>query len=115
MESGSTAGDQLQTGDRCRSRECGEDHPPGPERRYPGLRKSFVRRSDIAALLDSCTFQKDQVPVEGRWPKEGIAVGDLSSEIPVLGVATEATALVGGQAFEFNRAGPARGPALLVV
>jgi hypothetical protein len=28
----------------------------------PGLRKSFVRRSDVAALLDSCTFAKDQVP-----------------------------------------------------
>lgn len=28
----------------------------------PGLRKTFVKRSDVAALLDSCTFSKDQVP-----------------------------------------------------
>ena len=28
----------------------------------PGLRKSFVRRSDVAALLDSCTFEKTSVP-----------------------------------------------------
>jgi hypothetical protein len=28
----------------------------------PELRKSFVRRSDVAALLERCTFQKDEVP-----------------------------------------------------
>lgn len=28
----------------------------------PELRKTFVRRSDVAALLERCTFQKDEVP-----------------------------------------------------
>lgn len=28
----------------------------------PGLRKVYVRRPDVAALLEACTFQKDQVP-----------------------------------------------------
>jgi hypothetical protein len=27
-----------------------------------GLRKSYVRRVDVAALLERCTFEKDQVP-----------------------------------------------------
>jgi hypothetical protein len=27
-----------------------------------GLRKTFVRRADVAAYLDDRTFQKDQVP-----------------------------------------------------
>jgi hypothetical protein len=29
----------------------------------PGLRKVFVRRSDVARLLEASTFGKDQVPV----------------------------------------------------
>lgn len=29
----------------------------------PGLRKSYCRRSDVAALLERCTFAKDEVPV----------------------------------------------------
>jgi hypothetical protein len=28
----------------------------------PELRKTFVRRADVAALLERCTFQKDEVP-----------------------------------------------------
>jgi hypothetical protein len=28
----------------------------------PGLRKTYVRRWDVEALLDSCTYTKDQVP-----------------------------------------------------
>lgn len=28
----------------------------------PGLRKVYVRRPDVAALLERCTFEKDQVP-----------------------------------------------------
>ena len=28
----------------------------------PGLRKVYVRRSDVERLLDACTFEKDQVP-----------------------------------------------------
>jgi hypothetical protein len=28
-----------------------------------GLRKTYVRRSDVAAYLEQRTFQKDQVPV----------------------------------------------------
>lgn len=28
----------------------------------PELRKTFVRRSDVAALLERYTFQKDEVP-----------------------------------------------------
>ncbi len=29
----------------------------------PGLRKSYCRRADVAALLDRQTFGKDEVPV----------------------------------------------------
>jgi hypothetical protein len=29
----------------------------------PGLRKVYVRRLDVAALLEKHTFAKDQVPV----------------------------------------------------
>jgi hypothetical protein len=29
----------------------------------PGLRKSYCRRSDVLALLEACTFEKDEVPV----------------------------------------------------
>jgi hypothetical protein len=29
----------------------------------PGLRKVYVRRPDVANLLERCTFQKDEVPV----------------------------------------------------
>ena len=29
----------------------------------PGLRKAYCRRSDVLALLERCTFDKDQVPV----------------------------------------------------
>jgi hypothetical protein len=28
----------------------------------PGLRKVFVKRSDVEALLERCTYVKDQVP-----------------------------------------------------
>ena len=28
----------------------------------PGIRKVYVKRGDVAALLDSCTFGKDEVP-----------------------------------------------------
>jgi hypothetical protein len=28
----------------------------------PGLRKVYVRRSDVERLLEACTFAKDQVP-----------------------------------------------------
>jgi hypothetical protein len=28
----------------------------------PGLRKVYVRRSDVEALLKRCTYAKDQVP-----------------------------------------------------
>jgi hypothetical protein len=28
----------------------------------PGLRKTYVRRSDVERLLKACTFEKDQVP-----------------------------------------------------
>jgi hypothetical protein len=28
----------------------------------PGLRKTYVRRGDVAALLDAHTYAKDQVP-----------------------------------------------------
>jgi hypothetical protein len=28
----------------------------------PGLRKVYVRRPDVAALLERCTFTKDEVP-----------------------------------------------------
>ena len=28
----------------------------------PDLRKVYVRRSDVAMLLERCTFDKDQVP-----------------------------------------------------
>jgi hypothetical protein len=28
----------------------------------PELRKIYVRRSDVAKLLERCTFQKDEVP-----------------------------------------------------
>jgi hypothetical protein len=28
----------------------------------PGLRKVYVRRADVIALLERCTFEKDQVP-----------------------------------------------------
>jgi hypothetical protein len=28
----------------------------------PGLRKVFVKRSDVERLLERCTFEKDQVP-----------------------------------------------------
>jgi hypothetical protein len=28
----------------------------------PGLRKTYVRRDDLAQLLERCTFSKDKVP-----------------------------------------------------
>ena len=28
----------------------------------PGLRKVYVQRSDVEALLEACTYTKDQVP-----------------------------------------------------
>ena len=28
----------------------------------PGLRKSYCRRGDVAALLERCTFSNDRVP-----------------------------------------------------
>ena len=28
----------------------------------PGLRKTFVKRRDVEALLERCTYAKDQVP-----------------------------------------------------
>jgi hypothetical protein len=34
-----------------------------PTVQIPGLRKVFVRRSDVARLLEASTFGKDQVPV----------------------------------------------------
>ena len=34
-----------------------------PSVQVPGLRKTFVRRADVAALLERCTFAKDEVPV----------------------------------------------------
>lgn len=33
-----------------------------PVVQVPGLRKVYVRRGDVAALLERCTFSKDQVP-----------------------------------------------------
>jgi hypothetical protein len=33
-----------------------------PVVQIPGLRKSYVRRDDVAALLERSTFTKDQVP-----------------------------------------------------
>lgn len=33
-----------------------------PSVQIDGLRKSYVRRSDVAAYLESRTFTKDQVP-----------------------------------------------------
>jgi hypothetical protein len=33
-----------------------------PVVQVPGLRKVFVKRSDVEALLARCTFSKDQVP-----------------------------------------------------
>jgi hypothetical protein len=33
-----------------------------PVVQVPGLRKVYVRRSDVAALLERCTFAKDEVP-----------------------------------------------------
>jgi hypothetical protein len=33
-----------------------------PVVKVEGLRKTFVRRSDVAALLEACTFSKDEVP-----------------------------------------------------
>jgi hypothetical protein len=33
-----------------------------PTVKLPELRKTFVRRSDVVALLERCTFQKDEVP-----------------------------------------------------
>jgi hypothetical protein len=33
-----------------------------PTVQLPGLRKVYVRRSDVAALLEASTFSKDQVP-----------------------------------------------------
>jgi hypothetical protein len=35
---------------------------PLPEVRLPGLRKRYVRRSDVERLLEEHTFGKDQVP-----------------------------------------------------
>ena len=35
---------------------------PLPEVRLPGLRKRYVRRPDVEALLERSTFAKDQVP-----------------------------------------------------
>jgi hypothetical protein len=35
---------------------------PLPEVRLPGLRKRYVRRPDVEALLAEHTFAKDQVP-----------------------------------------------------
>jgi hypothetical protein len=29
---------------------------------FPGLRKVFVKRSDVARLIEERTFEKDQVP-----------------------------------------------------
>jgi hypothetical protein len=28
----------------------------------PGLRKVYVKRSDVERLLEACTYEKDQVP-----------------------------------------------------
>jgi hypothetical protein len=33
-----------------------------PSVQVPGLRKVFVKRSDVEALLERCTFGKDEVP-----------------------------------------------------
>jgi hypothetical protein len=33
-----------------------------PTVQLPGLRKVYVRRSDVAALLEASTFEKGQVP-----------------------------------------------------
>jgi len=33
-----------------------------PVVKIEGLRKTFVRRSDVAQLLERCTFSNDQVP-----------------------------------------------------
>ena len=33
-----------------------------PTLEIPGLRKSFARRVDVLALLDACTYAKDEVP-----------------------------------------------------
>jgi hypothetical protein len=33
-----------------------------PVVQLPDLRKVFVRRSDVAALLERCTYANDQVP-----------------------------------------------------
>lgn len=29
---------------------------------FDGIRKTFVRRGDVVALIERCTFSKDQVP-----------------------------------------------------
>jgi hypothetical protein len=29
----------------------------------PGLRKTYVKRTDVARLIEACTFEKDEVPV----------------------------------------------------
>jgi hypothetical protein len=34
-----------------------------PVVQFEGLRKVYVRRGDVARLIDQCTFGKDQVPV----------------------------------------------------
>jgi hypothetical protein len=33
-----------------------------PILQVPGLRKVYVRRSDVERLLQACTYEKDQVP-----------------------------------------------------
>jgi hypothetical protein len=33
-----------------------------PVVQVPGLRKVYVRRPDVDALLEACTFAKDEVP-----------------------------------------------------
>ena len=37
----------------------------------PGLRKVYVRRSDVERLLEACTFEKDQVPALDSPPASG--------------------------------------------
>jgi hypothetical protein len=34
-----------------------------PSVQFPNLRKVFVRREDVARLIEERTFQKDEVPV----------------------------------------------------
>ena len=41
----------------------------------PGLRKVFVKRSDVAAYIAACTYSKDQVPRSSRIALGRVLVG----------------------------------------